>query len=77
VAAADADTTGRPRLESREGRERLSHAHVSRLERLERYLRERAQRILCLREAGTPEVGIFYVIDGEFWLDSTPIPEAR
>jgi hypothetical protein len=26
---------------------------------------------------GTPEVGSFYVIAGELWLDSTPIPEAR
>jgi hypothetical protein len=40
-------------------------------------LQERAQRIERWREAGTPEVGIFYVITGELWLDSTPIPEAR
>jgi hypothetical protein len=37
----------------------------------ERHLRER------WREAGTPEAGIFYVIDGDLWLNSTPIPEAR
>jgi hypothetical protein len=29
------------------------------------------------REAGTPEVGLFDVIDGELWLDRTPVPEAR
>ena len=40
-------------------------------------LQERAQRIERWREAGTPEVGIFYVIAGELWLDSTPVPEAR
>jgi hypothetical protein len=41
------------------------------------YLQERAQRIQRWREAGTPEVGTFYVITGELWLNSTPIPEAR
>ena len=40
-------------------------------------VQERAQRIQRWREAGTPEVGIFYVIAGELWLNSTPIPEAR
>jgi hypothetical protein len=40
-------------------------------------LQERAQRIRHWREAGTPEVGIFYVIAAELWLNSTPIPEAR
>src|SRR2546426_8721199 len=40
-------------------------------------LQERAQRIQRWRQAGTPEVGIFYVIAGELWLNSTPIPEAR
>jgi hypothetical protein len=44
---------------------------------VECYLQERAQRIRRWREAGTPEVGIFYVIAGELWLDSTPLPEAR
>jgi hypothetical protein len=34
-------------------------------------------RIQRSREAGTPEVGIFYVVAGELWLNSTPIPEAR
>jgi hypothetical protein len=60
-----------------EGRERLSHEHESRLVRVERYLRERWQRIERWREAATPEVGIFYVIAGELWLNRTPIPEAR
>jgi hypothetical protein len=55
----------------------LSHQHESRLARLECHLRERWQRIQHWREAGTPEVGLFYVIDGEIWLDSTPVPEAR
>jgi hypothetical protein len=40
-------------------------------------LQERAHRIERWREAGTPEVGIFYVIAGELWLESTPLPEAR
>ena len=40
-------------------------------------LQERARRIQRWREAGTPEVGIFYVIAGELWLESTPLPEAR
>jgi hypothetical protein len=44
---------------------------------VECYLQERAERIQHWREAGTPEVGIFYAIDGELWLDSTPVPEAR
>jgi len=44
---------------------------------VERHLRERWQRIERWREAGTPEVGIFSVIAGELWLNSTPIPEAR
>jgi hypothetical protein len=43
----------------------------------ERHLCERWKRIQRSREAGTPEVGIFYVITGELWLNSTPIPEAR
>jgi hypothetical protein len=43
----------------------------------ERHLRERWQRIERWREAGAPEVGLFYVIMGELWLDSTPLPEAR
>jgi hypothetical protein len=55
----------------------LSKEHESHLVRLERHLRERWQRIERWREAGTPEVGIFYVIAGELWLNSTPIPEAR
>jgi hypothetical protein len=55
----------------------LSDEHKSRLERLERHLRERWQRIERWREACTPEVGIFYVIAGELWPESTPIPEAR
>jgi len=55
----------------------LSHARALRLEQLERYLQERWQRIQRWREAGTPEVGIFYVIADELWLDSTPLPEAR
>ena len=29
------------------------------------------------REVGTPEVGIFYVIAGEPWIESAPLPEAR
>jgi hypothetical protein len=37
----------------------------------------RAQRIQRWRAVGTPEVGIFYVIDGELWHESTPLPEAR
>lgn len=41
------------------------------------YLQERAQRIQRWREAGSPEVGIFYVVAGQLWLNSTPIPEAR
>jgi hypothetical protein len=41
------------------------------------YLQERAQRIERWRETGTPEVGIFYVIAGELWHESTPLPEAR
>jgi hypothetical protein len=41
------------------------------------YVQERARRIRRWREAGTPEVGLFYVIDGELWLESTPVPEAR
>jgi hypothetical protein len=44
---------------------------------VECYLQERAQRIRHWREAGTPEVGIFYVIKGELWLESEPLPEAR
>lgn len=40
-------------------------------------LQKRAQRIQRWREAGTPEVGIFYVIDGELWIESTPVPEAK
>jgi hypothetical protein len=55
----------------------LSHEHESRLVRVERHLHERWQRIERWREAGTPEVGIFYVIGGELWLNSMPIPEAR
>jgi hypothetical protein len=31
----------------------------------------------ALAGAGMPEVGIFYVIAGELWLDSTSVPEAR
>jgi hypothetical protein len=41
------------------------------------FLQKRARRIQRWREAGTPKVGLFYVIDRELWLDSTPIPEAR
>jgi hypothetical protein len=37
----------------------------------------RAQRIQRWREVGTPKVGIFYVIEGALWLESTPLPEAR
>jgi hypothetical protein len=55
----------------------VSNDRALRLERLECYLSDRWQRILRLREAGTPEVGIFYVIDDDLWLNSTPIPEAR
>jgi len=55
----------------------LNHQHESRLARLERHLRERWQRIQRWREAGTPEVGLFYMIDGELWIESTPVPEAR
>jgi hypothetical protein len=44
---------------------------------VECYLQERTQRIQRWREAETPEVGIFYVIAGELWLESTPLPEAR
>jgi hypothetical protein len=44
---------------------------------VECHLQERGQRIQRWREAGTPELGIFYVIAGEFWLNSTPLPEAR
>jgi hypothetical protein len=44
---------------------------------VECYLQERTRRIQRWREAGTPEVGIFYVIAGELWLESTPLPEAR
>jgi hypothetical protein len=40
-------------------------------------LQERAQCIQRWREARTPELGIFYVIAGEFWHESTPLPEAR
>ncbi|HEX9871592.1 MAG TPA: hypothetical protein VGC99_23920 [Candidatus Tectomicrobia bacterium] len=40
-------------------------------------LQERAQRIQRWREAGTPEVGIFYVIDGALWLESMPVPEVK
>jgi hypothetical protein len=43
----------------------------------ERHLHKRWQRIERWREAGTPEVGIFYVIAAELWLNSTPIPEAQ
>jgi hypothetical protein len=41
------------------------------------YLQERTQHIQHWREAGTPDVGIFYVIAGELRLESTPLPEAR
>ena len=44
---------------------------------MECFLQERARRIQRWREAGTPEVGIFYVMEGELRLDSTPLPEAR
>ena len=44
---------------------------------MECYLQERARRIERWRKAGTPEVGIFYVIGGELWIDCTPLPEAR
>jgi hypothetical protein len=44
---------------------------------VECFVQERAHRIKRWREAGTPEVGIFYVIAGELWLESTPLPEAR
>jgi hypothetical protein len=40
-------------------------------------LQERAHRIRHWREAGTPAVGIFSVIAGELWIESTPVPEAR
>ena len=44
---------------------------------VECYLQERAQRMQRWREVGTPEVGIFYVIAGELWIESAPLPEAR
>jgi hypothetical protein len=66
-----------PAVMPHEGREWLHHERISRLEQLERHIRERWQRILRWREAGTPEVGLFYVIEDALWLDSTPVPEAR
>jgi hypothetical protein len=44
---------------------------------VECFLQERAHRIERWREAGTSEVGIFYVMAGELWIESTPLPEAR
>jgi hypothetical protein len=41
------------------------------------YLQGCTQRIQRWREAGIPEVGIFYVMAGELWLESTPLSEAR
>ena len=55
----------------------MSNACGSRGFCVECYLQKRARRIERWREAGTPEVGIFYVIAGELWLESTPLPEAR
>jgi hypothetical protein len=55
----------------------LGHACRSPRFCVECALQERAQRIHHWREAGTPEVGLFYAIAGELWLESTPLPEAR
>lgn len=55
----------------------MSSACGSRRFCVECALQERAQRIQRWREAGTPEVGIFYVIDGALWIESTPVPEAK
>lgn len=60
-----------------ERRRRLRYACGSPRSCVECYLQERARRIERWREAGTPEVGIFYVIGGELWIESTPLPEAR
>jgi hypothetical protein len=44
---------------------------------LDCHLRERWQRIERWREAHTPEVGNFYILDGELYLDCVPMPEGR